>query len=71
MNREKITQNKNREPSIIKDEVETLREESKKLLSPKGAIDFAEHNSASFSLNLCSKLMIRIWDMYSNFIIIK
>jgi hypothetical protein len=43
MTQEEIAQNKRRETSGIIDEVETMKEESKKLLSPKGAIVFSEH----------------------------
>ena len=39
MKQEKIAQDKKRETSIINDEAKTMREDSKKLLSPKGAID--------------------------------
>jgi hypothetical protein len=46
MKQEISAQNKRSETSGIIDKVETMKEENKKLLSPKGAIDFSEHNSS-------------------------
>ena len=47
MKQHKLAQYKKRETSRIIDEVETMKEDSKKLLSPKGAIVFSEHNSST------------------------
>ena len=46
MKQVKLAQDEKREMLRIMDEVETMSEDSKKLLSPKGAIVCLEHNSS-------------------------
>jgi hypothetical protein len=45
MKQEKLAQDKKQETARIINQVETMREDIKKALSPNGAIDCSQHNS--------------------------